>query len=212
MVTGPIPYKKRVDYAKVPHKPRGLTQPSRKGLLEICYQYDLAIELFKAINGKFWDDSFVFAISVNHVLLRKCHVNSKLPLVFKEVAKWAIDKKTFADAIFSEKKKDITLLAQMQHVMDTYVADGCECPVNISSQNRRKLLGKRSAIESAQAAQAFVSARDDVIRMGHKNILQNEKELNFGKKLSDALYTDSSPTEDALKELLKKLGVTEFDF
>lgn len=125
MVTSLKTYKKRIDYAKKQHK------PSRKGLLEVCYQYDLAIELFKAINGKYWDDSFLFAISVNHVLLRKRHVNSKLPLVFKEVAKWAVDKKMVTAAIFSEEKGDINLLAQMQHIMDTYVADEGICSVNI---------------------------------------------------------------------------------
>ena len=198
-------FKQRADYAA-----KGKF-PSQIGILEACYNNDLALDLLKALDGKYMEENFLFLIAVNHILLRKCNITSTLPKAIEQAAKLpSADKAQYA--IFSSANDKQSLLSQMQHVMDVFVVPGGACEVNVKYNTRMALTGKRSAIESAQAAQAFVNARQEIMFLAQRNITQIMSSVSFPKKLDDVIYTAWSPTDEAVQKLLGKLGVTSFDF
>lgn len=198
-------YKPRKDYAGLK---KGL-EPL--GLLEVCYKSDVAFALLKAIDGCHIEENFLFLIAVNHVMLRKCNITSTLPQAIVEAAKLpSADNAKYA--IFSTDNKKQNLLSQMQHVMDVFVKPGGPCEVNLPHNTRMALIAKRSAIESAQASQAFLKAREQILKLAVDGLYDFRNEVTLPKKVDGMLHTRWSPTEEAVQKLLGKLGVQAFDF
>ena len=198
-------FKQRFDYAKA----GGSICP--EGLLEVCYKSDLAFALLKAVDGQYIEENFLFLIAVNHVMLRKCNITSTLPKAIEQASKLP-SADNAKHAIFSTDNDKQSLLSQMQHVMDVFVKPGGLCEVNLKYDTRMALVSKRSAIESAQATQAFMTARKQIVQLALSVLHSVRDNVTFPKQLDGVLRTKWQPTEDAVQKLLGKLRVQAFDF
>ena len=198
-------FKQRFDYAGVQ---RGL-EPL--GILEACYKSDVAFALLKAVDGCHIEENFLFVIAVNHVMLRKCNITSTLPKVIEQASKLP-SADNAQHAIFSTDNKKQSLLSQMRHVMDVFVKPGGLCEVNIPYNTRMALTAKRSAIESAQAAQAFLKAREQILALAKDGLYGFRNDVTLPEEVDRWVHTRWSPTEEAVQKLLGKLGVQAFDF
>ena len=152
------------------------------GIIESCYNDILANEIMKfAIKGAF-HECVGFTCAVNHLLLRKAGMQSKLAKV----------------ASLDEG----TLQEQMNQVYDTYIKQYSELEVNLSYSQRGYLVAKWTNISSRQAVRELLKARIEIARIAFSSLETEVREKLISKFLYNTLQKNESSTD---KEVMKRL-------
>ena len=154
-----------------------------EGLFEACYDQELGNELMKIAKAHYWDESIGFICGVNHLLLRKAGMASKL----QQLA----------------GLESANMVDQMQQVYDRYVSTTAEKQVNLSMDTRQFVSDHWDSIKSTQAVGYLLNARSAIARMLIKDALSRDiRDEIISIRLSKTLQLRESPME---KEVMKRL-------
>lgn len=154
------------------------------GLVEACYDKDLARELLEIGNKHYWGESIGFITGVNHVLRRKVGIGTKTARMAGLTRHGSMDD-------------------HMQQLYDLYVPEGSDKEVNIRYGNRTMLVTKWTSIKSAQAVGMLLKARYDVVSMCVRDCLKRDVQKHLiSPRLARTLELKPSPSDE---EVLKRL-------
>ena len=162
---------------------------THEGIVEACYDRELGNELLKIGQKYLWAESIGFIVGVNHLLLRKVGIGTKL-----------------------QKTAGLTtanLDGQMQQLYDLYIPASADQQVNINSANRVNLLNNWHAIKSAQACGILMDARHDIVEMIRLDCLPRDvKKSIISPRLAKILSVNPSPTDVEVVKRLEAQGPT----
>ncbi len=156
----------------------------KSGLIEACYDAELGAELLAIGKKHFFGENIAFICGVNHLLLKKAGMASKL-------AKLAgLD--------------DGNMPAQMEQLFATYVQPTWgDNVVNVSHNTKVRLKGTWTTIKARQAVREMLTARAEIVQIATSSGLNEHLDAHtISKRLYKTLKTDSSPTD---KEVTKRL-------
>lgn len=154
------------------------------GLIEVCYDRDLARELMAIAKKGFWDENVGFIIGVNHLLCRKVHIGTKL------------------QGLAGLQTGDMD--NQMQQVYQRYIPQSAEKSVNVSSSIRSFLTNNWTSIKSAQAVSQILEAREFIASGTIRDALPRDVQQSvISRRLYKTLQLSESPTD---AKVMKKMS------
>ncbi len=156
----------------------------KSGLIEACYDAELGAELLAIGKKHFFGENIAFTCGVNHLLLKKAGMASKL-------AKLAgLD--------------DGNMPAQMEQLFATYVQPTWgDNVVNVSHNTKTYLKGTWTTIKARQAVRELLTARAEIVQIATSSGLNEHIDSHVvSKRLYKTLKSNESPTD---KEVIKRL-------
>ncbi len=179
----------KVFYQNKVQKKLGLKSSSditlqRSGVIEACYDASMGAELLAVANKHLFGENIAFLCGVNHLLLRKAGMTSKLASLA------GLD--------------DGNIPTQMDQLFNTYVRDQwLSTGVNVSYGVRTRLIGTWSTIKARQAVRELLNARFEIVDIATSTGLNAHLDEHVvSKRLYKTLKTKDSPTD---KEVMKRL-------
>ena len=172
------------------HKTKTFTCQSG-GFVEACYDREMARELLKIAEPNYWDENVGFVIAVNHLLLRKVGIGTKL--------QWL--------AGIDRQNTDKSMNSHMQQVFDRFIPDSGAKQVNIAYSKRDNLKNTWTAIKNAQGVSALLAARNEIASLTVSDPLARDiSEKIISRRLYKTLKSAESPTEAEVLKRLRRMG------
>ena len=157
------------------------------GVVEACYDREMSTELMKMAVITYWDDSVGFICGVNHLLLRKVGIGTKLQNL--------------------AGLQSANMVDQMQQVYDRFVPTAADKSINVSSSVRIKIMDNWTRIKSSQSILWLLAARTELVAMLVKDSLARDIQQHLiSKRLAETLQKMESPTDNEVMKRLKKMG------
>ena len=161
------------------------------GVIEACYDFDLARELMAIATKWFWDENVGFVVSVNHLLCRKVQIGTKL---------WRL-------VGIQTGNMD----HQMHQVYQRFVPTASAKPVNLSSDIRSFLMNNWTSIRSAQAVSQMLEARELIASTMVRDCLPRDLATAvISRRLYKTLQLSQSPTDAKVMKKIGKMGPEYF--
>ena len=162
------------------------------GMIEACYHREAAEELLLHAKGLLIEENFNFVISVNYLLcLRVGH-----SMRFNRLGKLVEHPKK----VILTKSKISTVL---QSVFDKHIRVGSREEVNVDRAIRDELLDIRETICSGQMVWSLIPLRDVVARVAYHQAVDNMLAPTMSANVKQYLAMETSPTDEAIMNLLK---------
>ena len=154
------------------------------GVIEACYDFDLARELMAIATKWYWDENVGFVVAVNHLLCRKVHIGTKL---------WRL-------VGIQTGNMD----HQMHQIYQRFVPDSADKKINVSYDIRRFLVNNWTSIRSAQAVSQMLEARELIASTMVRDCLPRDLATAvISRRLYKTLQLSQSPTD---AKVMKKMA------
>ena len=156
------------------------------GLLEACYDLELAKELSVIVSERiFTDEAISFICGVNHLLLRKVGLPTRL----------------YSVAGISRRGG---LADHMQQLFDRHIPMTTELFVNISGRERNKLINNWTWIHASQNVSSLVKGRSKIVSDTHTSLQRVIEKTVISKRLARTLNMEESKTDN---EVMRRLNL-----